>query len=232
MPVQAMVRTLQREDSSVAPAVRRSLGQIAKAVERIGARFGAGGRLIYVGAGTSGRLGVLDAAECPPTFGVSARRVVGVIAGGMRALVRSIEGAEDHPEGARRDLARLHLTPLDSVVGIAASGRTPYTVAALQFAREHGCLTIAVANVKDSALGQVADVAIEVVTGAEAVAGSTRMKAGSAQKMVLNLISTALMVRMGYVRGNLMASMRPTNAKLRARARRIRLALQPDPKKR
>lgn len=222
LPLPAMVRVLQREDAAVIPAVRRCAGVIAAAVQRITTRFLAGGRLIYVGAGTSGRLGVLDAAECPPTFGVTSGRVLGVIAGGRLALTRSIEGAEDRPQGARQDLHKLRLTPLDSVVGIAASGRTPYTVEALAYARQHGCLTIAVTNVKNSRLAGEADVAIEAVTGAEAIAGSTRMKAGSAQKMILNLISTALMVRMGRVQGNLMTHLQPTNSKLRERARRIR----------
>ncbi|MGH9477157.1 MAG: N-acetylmuramic acid 6-phosphate etherase [Terriglobales bacterium] len=225
LPLGALVRTLQREDAAVAPAVKRCTPQISAAVAGIAKRFEAGGRVIYVGAGSSGRLGVLDAAECPPTFGIAAGRVVGVIAGGTGALRHSIEGVEDLPEAARRDLKRLHLTPLDSVVGIAASGRTPYTVAALRLAREQGCLTVALTNVSGSPLAENADIAIEVITGAEALAGSTRMKAGSAQKMVLNLISTALMVRLGRVRGNLMTCLQPSNAKLRARAQRIRRAL-------
>ncbi|MGH9488243.1 MAG: N-acetylmuramic acid 6-phosphate etherase [Terriglobales bacterium] len=226
LPLPALVRRLQREDMEVAPAVRRCTGAIARAVERMAARFEAGGRLIYVGAGTSGRLGVLDAAECPPTFGIEPRRVVGVIAGGARALVRSAEGSEDRRPAARRDMAKLHLTALDSVVGIAASGRTPYTVEALGVARKHGCFTVAVTNVTASPLAAAADMAVEVLTGPEAIAGSTRMKAGSADKMVLNLISTALMVRMQRVHGNLMTHLQPGSSKLRARARRIRQALR------
>ncbi|MGH9483863.1 MAG: N-acetylmuramic acid 6-phosphate etherase [Terriglobales bacterium] len=225
MPLPAMIRKLQREDAAVIAAVRRCTGAIAAAVQRIASRFGAGGRLIYVGAGTSGRLGVLDAAECPPTFGVPAMRVIGVIAGGRPALTRSIEGAEDKPLNARHDLNKLHLSPLDSVIGIAASGRTPYTVAALAYAHLHGCLTVAITNVPHSPLASHADIAIEAITGAESIAGSTRLKAGSAQKMILNLLSTALMVHMGRVRGNLMSHLQPGNAKLRARAQRIRKAV-------
>ncbi|MGH9467598.1 MAG: N-acetylmuramic acid 6-phosphate etherase [Terriglobales bacterium] len=217
----ALVRRLQREDAAVFAAVKRCNGAIASAVDRITERFGAGGRLIYVGAGTSGRLGVLDAAECPPTFGIEPERVVGIVAGGKTALTRSVEGIEDQPGAAREAMKRLRLTPLDCVVGIAASGRTPYTIAAVKHAKQNGCFTVALTNVKGSKLADAADLAIETVTGPEAIAGSTRMKAGSAQKMVLNLISTALFVRMGRVEGNLMTHVQPSNSKLRARAKRI-----------
>ena len=226
MSTRTLLRTLQREDATVAAAVRRALPQIAAALDAIQPRFRAGGRLIYVGAGTSGRLGTLDAAECPPTFGLPPSRVRAVIAGGARALTRSVEGAEDHPAAARRDLARLRLRSQDSVVGIAASGRTPYTVAALAFARRQGCLTVALANVPHSPLAAAAALAIEPLTGPEALAGSTRLKAGSAQKMVLNLLSTALMVLSGRVVDNLMIGVQPTNAKLRLRARRIETLLR------
>jgi len=223
----ALVRALQREDATVARTVRGCAPAIAAAIDQMAARFQQGGRIIYVGAGTSGRLGVLDAAECPPTFGVARGRVVGVIAGGARALQRSIEGAEDDAVAAGRDLGRLRLTPSDTVVGIAASGRTPYTVAALRYARRHGCLTIAIACSPGSPLAAAAGVpggagiAIEAVTGAEALTGSTRLKAGTAQKMILNQLSTGVMVRAGRVRGNLMTGMQATNGKLRARAQRI-----------
>lgn len=220
----ALVRALQREDATVAGTVRGCAPAIAAAIDQMAARFQQGGRIIYVGAGSSGRLGVLDAAECPPTFGVARGRVVGVIAGGARALQRSIEGAEDDAGAGGRDLARLRLTPADTVVGIAASGRTPYTVAALHYARRRGCLIVAIACSPGSPLAAVAGgagIAIEAVTGAEALTGSTRLKAGTAQKMILNQLSTGVMVRAGRVRGNLMTGMQPTNGKLQARAQRI-----------
>lgn len=221
----ATLRMLQREDATVAAAVRRCLPQIAAVVERMTPRFRAGGRLIYVGAGTSGRLGVLDASEIPPTFGMAAGRVVGVMAGGKRALTRSVEGAEDRAENAGKDLERLRLRPSDTVVGLSASGRAPYTVAAVEHARERGCLTVGVANSAGSPLARAAEMAIEAATGAEAITGSTRLKAGTAQKMILNLISNGLMIRSGRVEGNMMVHLQPTNAKLRDRAERIVAAL-------
>lgn len=221
----ATLRMLQREDATVAAAVRRCLPQLAAAVDRMTPRFRAGGRLIYIGAGTSGRLGVLDASEIPPTFGLSPSRVIGVIAGGKRALIRSVEGAEDRAQEAVRDLDRLRLRPSDTVVGLSAGGRAPYTVAALVHAGRRGCLTIAVANTAGSPLAQAAEMAIEAQTGAEAITGSTRLKAGTAQKMILNLISNALMIRTGRGYGNLMLHLQPTNAKLRDRAERIVAAL-------
>jgi N-acetylmuramic acid 6-phosphate etherase len=220
-----MVQTMQREDRAVIAAVRSAVAAVASAIDAIEPRFRAGGRLIYIGAGTSGRLGVLDAAECPPTFGIAPGRVMGIIAGGARALRRSVEGAEDDPAGGQRDLEEVGLKPLDCVVGIAASGRTPYTLGAVRYARQRGCLTLALTCVPHSALAQAAEIAIELPTGAEAIAGSTRMKAGSAQKMALNLLSTGLMVRLGRTHGNLMAYVLPTNRKLQARARRIRRAI-------
>jgi N-acetylmuramic acid 6-phosphate etherase len=221
MGTAALLRTLQGEDARAEAAVRRCLPAIGRAVEAIAPRFAMGGRLIYVGAGTSGRLGALDAAEIPPTFGVARGRVIAVIAGGERALTRAVEGAEDDGAAARREMAKLRLRATDTVVGIAASGRTPFTLAAVRAARRRGCLTVAIANVKRSELAASADLAIEPATGAEAIAGSTRLKAGTAQKMVLNLISNAVMVRNGRVADNLMIHVQATNVKLRARAASI-----------
>lgn len=220
-----MLRAMQREDRAVFAAVGAVVPTLARALDAIAPRFRAGGRLIYIGAGTSGRLGVLDASECPPTFGIAPARVVGVIAGGARALRRPVEGAEDDPGLGGRDLQRLHLRPLDTVVGIAASGRTPYTVGAIRYARRQGCLTLALTSVPASPLAAAAEFPLLLRTGPEVIAGSTRMKAGSAQKMALNLLSTGLMVRLGRTHGNLMACVQPTNTKLRARARRIRQAV-------
>jgi N-acetylmuramic acid 6-phosphate etherase len=180
-----------------------------------------GGRLIYMGAGTSGRLGVLDAAECPPTFNTSPDQVLGLIAGGPNAMVNAAEAAEDDPALGRQDAAAIGLTENDIVVGLAASGRTPYVVGALQYAREVGAAAIAVTCNSPSALEEVAEITIAPVTGPEVLTGSTRLKAGTAQKMVLNMLSTATMVRLGKTYGNLMVDMRPTNAKLRRRAARI-----------
>lgn len=220
-----VVRALQREDNRVAGAVRRCAGEIARAIEAMLPRVQAGGRVIYVGAGTSGRMGALDAAEIPPTFGVPARLFVAVIAGGRKALTRAVEGAEDDASAGAADVARLGAGRLDTVIGIAASGRTPYTVAALREAKRRGSLCVAVACVTGSPLARAANFAIEPLTGAEAVAGSTRLKAATAQKMVLNQISTGLMVRSGRVRGNLMVYVQATNRKLKARAKRIEAAL-------
>ena len=225
MSTAQILAAIHREDAAVATAVFRCRGAIARAVDRIVASLHGGGRLIYVGAGTSGRLGVLDASEIPPTFNVSPRKVVGVIAGGKRALYSAAEGAEDDPRLAARDLGHLRIDGRDTVVGIAASGRTPYTVAALRYAARQGATTVAVACVRGSALARAAEIAIEAVTGPEAIAGSTRMKAGTAQKLILNMLSTAAMVRLGYVQGNLMVNLRATNAKLRARAERILAAI-------
>lgn len=220
-----VVRALQREDAGVARAVRRCAPAIAQAIEAMLPRWQRGGRVIYVGAGTSGRMGALDAAEIPPTFGIAARRFAGVIAGGRRALTQAVEGAEDDVRAGEADMARLRLGDADTVIGIAASGRTPYTVAALRAARRRGSLCVAVACVPDSPLARAAAIALEPLTGAEALAGSTRLKAATAQKMVLNQISTGLMVRSGRVRGNLMAYVQATNTKLRARAARIEQTL-------
>ncbi|KOV36054.1 hypothetical protein ADK60_07810 [Streptomyces sp. XY431] len=216
-----LLRLLNAEDRTVAGAVARELPRIAVVVDAVAARMARGGRLVYAGAGTAGRLGVLDASECPPTFGTDPGRVVGLIAGGPAALVRAVEGAEDRPELAAADLAALALTPEDTVVGVSASGRTPYTVAAVREARRAGALGVGLAGAAGSPLVAAAELGIEVETGPEVLAGSTRLKAGTAQKLVLNLISTAVMVRLGRTYGNLMVDVRAGNTKLRERARRI-----------
>ncbi|MFD8320945.1 N-acetylmuramic acid 6-phosphate etherase [Kitasatospora purpeofusca] len=216
-----LLRLLNAEDRTVADAVARELPRIAVVVDAVAARMARGGRLVYAGAGTAGRLGVLDASECPPTFGTDPGRVVGLIAGGPAALVRAVEGAEDRPELAVADLAALALTAEDTVVGVSASGRTPYTVAAVREARRAGALSVGLAVATGSPLVAAAELGIEVETGPEVLAGSTRLKAGTAQKLVLNLISTAVMVRLGRTYGNLMVDVRAGNAKLRERARRI-----------
>ncbi|MFB8238697.1 N-acetylmuramic acid 6-phosphate etherase [Kitasatospora purpeofusca] len=216
-----LLRLLNAEDRTVAGAVARELPRIAVVVDAVVARMARGGRLVYAGAGTAGRLGVLDASECPPTFGTDPGRVVGLIAGGPAALVRAVEGAEDRPELASADLAALALTPEDTVIGVSASGRTPYTVAAVRDARRAGSLGVGLAGAAGSPLVAAAELGIEVETGPEVLAGSTRLKAGTAQKLVLNLISTAVMVRLGRTYGNLMVDVRAGNAKLRERARRI-----------
>jgi N-acetylmuramic acid 6-phosphate etherase len=209
------------EDHGVPAAVRRELPAIERAVEGVVGRLRRGGRLIYVGTGTSGRLGVLDASECPPTYGVSADLVQGVIAGGYEACYRAVEASEDDRDAGARDLAARGVTPDDAVVGIAASGRTPYTIGAVEYARSIGAFTAAVTCVPGSAITEAVEVPIVPVVGPEVVAGSTRMKAGTAQKLVLNLISTTAMIQLGYVRGNRMTNMRARNSKLQARAVRI-----------
>ncbi len=221
LSAQEIVKLMNSEDATIAEAVRKVLPQIGQAVEVITERLQRGGRLVYMGAGTSGRLGVLDAAECPPTFNTSSEQVLGLIAGGLDALVSAAEAAEDDPELGRKDAARINLSEKDALVGLAASGRTPYVIGALQYAREVGAAAIAVTCNSPSALEEVAEITIAPVTGPEVLAGSTRLKAGSAQKMVLNMLSTATMVRLGKTYGNLMVDMRPTNAKLRRRAARI-----------
>ena len=191
---------------------------IAKAVDEIVARMTVGGRLIYVGAGSSGRIGVLDASECPPTFGVSANLVRGLIAGGKKAVTQSVEGAEDRPEDGARDLRKIRLSKLDSVVGIAASGTTPYVLGAIAFAKKRGALTVGIAANRRSPLASSAQIAITPQVGPEILAGSTRLKAGTSQKMVLNMLSTAVMVRLGHAYDNLMIDMGEANEKLRERA--------------
>ena len=216
-----MLQIINREDAAVAAAVEAVIPRIADAVDAIAERFAAGGRLFYLGAGTSGRLAVLDAAELPPTYGLEPGRVIALIAGGSDALVRSVEGAEDDELGAIKELTRFGLTSADCVIGIAASGRTPYVAGALRFARGKGAWTAAVTTNPDALLAQFADIVIVPVVGPEVITGSTRMKSGTAQKLVLNMISTALMVRMGCVLGNRMVNVQLTNEKLRDRAERI-----------
>lgn len=215
-----LVRAMNGEDASVATAVGRAEQQIANAVDGIAARMHAGGRLLYVGAGTPGRLGVLDASEIPPTYGMSPDRVVGVIAGGPGAIRTAVEGAEDDPELGANDMAAHQVGADDAVVGISASGRTPYVLGAVRAARERGAFTVGFACNTGSALTAASAVGIEVEVGAEIVSGSTRLKAGTAQKMVLNMLSTLTMVRLGKTFGNLMVDVQITNQKLRARAER------------
>lgn len=216
-----IVRLIHEEDLRVAPAVSSQLDRIAGAVDGIVARLREGGRLFYAGAGTSGRLGVLDAVECPPTFGVGPDLVVGVLAGGFPACYSAVEGAEDSEADGREALAEAGCTGADAVVGIAASGRTPFTCGALRYARNLGAFTAAIANNSNSEIGRIAHVSIEVLTGPEVVTGSTRMKAGTAQKMVLNMLSTATMVRLGFVHDNLMVNVHLKNSKLLDRGVRI-----------
>jgi N-acetylmuramic acid 6-phosphate etherase len=220
MDTETMIRTINEQDKLVALAVEKEVPNIARAVDLIAERLRAGGRLIYVGAGTSGRLGVLDASEIPPTYGASPDLVQGMIAGGWKAVFETQEGAEDSEELGVRDISARAMAQ-DAVVGIAASGRTPYTVAALREAKRRGCVAVAVTNNPNSPLAQVADVTIAPVVGPEVVMGSTRMKSGTAQKMVLNMISSGCMIKLGKVYTNLMVDMQASNAKLRKRAARM-----------
>jgi N-acetylmuramic acid 6-phosphate etherase len=205
---------INREDAKVAGAVKRTLPQIAQTIDMVAAALSRGGRLIYVGTGTSGRIAALDAAECPPTFDVAPRMVQFIMAGGRRALAAAVEGDEDSRPLGRKTMARKKPTVKDVVVGVAASGRTPFTIAAIEYARARGARTVAVVCNPNSPLGRAAHVAIVAEVGAEVVAGSTRMKAGTAQKMILNMITTGAMTRLGYVYGNLMVNVRPRNEKL------------------
>lgn len=216
-----LLQVLHQENHAVPSAIDPILPTLVELVDKIAERLQVGGRIIYVGAGTSGRLGILDASECPPTFGVSPDMVQGIIAGGHKALVSSIEGAEDNSEQGKNDLAERNPDDRDTVIGIAASGRTPYVIGALDFARSRGCITAGIANVSNSALAQHVDYVLEAVTGSEPLTGSTRMKAGTAQKLILNLISTSVMVRIGKVYQNLMVDVKATNEKLKHRAVRI-----------
>ncbi|WP_128432027.1 N-acetylmuramic acid 6-phosphate etherase [Streptomyces cyaneus] len=221
LPTLDIARLMNGEDTSVPTAVASRLPQIAAAIDAIADRMAQGGRLIYAGAGTAGRLGVLDASECPPTFNTRPSQVVGLIAGGPEAMVTSIEGAEDSKDLARADLDALALTVADTVVGISASGRTPYAIGAVEHARAQGALTIGLSCNPDSALAAAAEHGIEIVVGPELLTGSTRLKAGTAQKLVLNMLSTITMIRLGKTYGNLMVDVRASNDKLRARSRRI-----------
>ena len=212
---------MNRADQAIPAAVATEIPKIAQAVEAIVAAIGNGGRLFYIGAGTSGRLGVLDASECPPTFGVSAELVRGITAGGEAALSRATEASEDDPAAGARDLLAAGFGPKDALVGIAAGGRTPYVLGAVAKARELRGVTCGISCTAESDLAHAVDVAIEPKPGPEILAGSTRLRAGTATKLVLNMISTAVMVRLGHVYGNLMVNVQPGNTKLRDRARRI-----------
>ena len=220
-PTLDIARLLNGEDATVAGAVAARLPQIAAAIDAVAERMARGGRLVYAGAGTAGRLGILDASECPPTFNTDPSRVVGLIAGGPDAVVTSVEGAEDSRDLARADLETLAPTPDDTVVGISASGRTPYAIGAVEHARASGCLTIGLACNPGSPLAAAADHGIEIVVGPELLTGSTRLKSGTAQKLVLNMLSTITMIRLGKTYGNLMVDVRASNDKLRARSHRI-----------
>lgn len=216
-----IVQLINNEDKLVPLAIEKCLPQIVQAVEKIVAAFQQGGRLVYMGAGTSGRLGVLDASECPPTYGVSPEMVVGLIAGGERALRHPIEGAEDNREQGKLDLQAIEFSAKDVLVGIAASGRTPYVLGGLDYAKELGAVTISIASNPNSAMANIADIAIETLVGAEVLTGSSRMKSGTAQKLVLNMLTTASMILMGKCYQNLMVDVQASNEKLRARAIRI-----------
>jgi len=215
------VRLINDEDKKVAFAIEQVLPQIAQVIDRVVERLKNGGRLFYVGTGTSGRLGVLDASEIPPTYGVSYELVQGVIAGGYDALYKATESSEDNREAGGDDLDQRGLTANDAVIGLAASGRTPYTIGALDHARTLGCFTACITCVPDSAIIGSADIAIVPIVGPEPITGSTRMKSGTAQKLVLNMISTVAMIRLGYVKGNRMTNVRSSNEKLRERSIRI-----------
>lgn len=221
LPTLEIASIMNGEDATVPAAVAACLPQIAAAIDDIAQRMARGGRLVYAGAGTAGRLGVLDASECPPTFDTDPSRVVGLIAGGPGAMVTSVEGAEDSRELAVKDLDALELTDRDTVVGVSASGRTPYAVGAVEHARARGSLTVGLSCNAGSALAAAADHGIEIVVGPELLTGSTRLKAGTAQKLVLNMFSTITMIRLGKTYGNLMVDLRASNDKLRARSRRI-----------
>lgn len=216
-----MVKKINNEDKKVAEAVELELPKIAKAIDGIVERIHKGGRLIYIGAGTSGRLGILDASECPPTYGVSEELVQGIIAGGKEAIFRAKEGAEDSKELAVEDLKLKHLSENDVVVGLAASGRTPYVIGGLAYANEIGALSISVTCNADSEVSKTAKISIAPVVGPEVITGSTRLKSGTAQKLVLNMLSTGTMIKLGKVYGNLMVDVRATNEKLVERAKKI-----------
>ena len=221
LPTLEMLQVIQAADQEALTAVQRVLPTVAAAVDAVAECLGNGGRLFYIGAGTSGRLGVLDASECPPTYNTTPEMVQGIIAGGDGALRRSMERAEDEPEGGRRDLEQRGFSKKDALVGIAASGRTPYVLGGIEFARSLGALTIGLTCVPGSPIATSAQIGITADTGPEVVTGSTRMKAGTATKLVLNMLSTGVLVRLGYVYGNLMVNVQPTNTKLVDRARRI-----------
>jgi N-acetylmuramic acid 6-phosphate etherase len=221
MTTEEIITIINQEDTIVPNAIAREIPHIVKVVDEITESFKKGGRLIYVGAGTSGRLGIIDASECPPTYGTDPEMVVGIIAGGKEAMTEAVEGAEDDSEQGRQDVADIQLSDKDVLVGIAASGRTPYTIGALQYGNEVGAVTVAVACTKDSEMGKISKYMIAPITGPEVVTGSTRMKAGTAQKLVLNMLTTASMIKLGKVYGNLMVDVQMTNEKLFKRAENI-----------
>ncbi len=218
------VRLINHEDKKVAFEIEKILPEIASAIDKIIERLQNGGRLFYIGTGTSGRLGVLDASEIPPTYGVSYDLICGIIAGGYDALYKATEASEDNSNQGAEDLKLRGVTAKDSVVGIAASGRTPYTIGALDYAREMGCFTACITCVPDSAITKSVEISLVAVVGAEAITGSTRMKAGTAQKMILNMISTTAMIRLGLVKGNRMTNVKSSNIKLKERSLRILMA--------
>lgn len=216
-----MLKIINDEDKKVADAVEKVLPSVASAVDMIAEKLSSGGRLFYIGAGTSGRLGVLDASECPPTFGVDSEKIQGIIAGGNIALTNAVEGAEDNENFAVADLASKKFVASDILVGIAASGRTPYVLSAIKYAKNIGAVTVGISCVENSELAKISDIEITPITGAEVITGSTRMKAGTATKMILNMLTTGAMIRLGKVYGNLMVDVQATNDKLRDRACRI-----------
>ena len=216
-----MITLINEEDKKVALAIEKVKEEIAKAVDIIAKKLMEGGRLIYVGAGTSGRLGILDASECPPTYGVEENLVMGIIAGGKSAMFKAIEGAEDNSEMGKEDLIEIKLNEKDVVCGIAASGRTPYVIGAMKYGREIGATVLSLTMNKNSEMNRYAEVSISVEVGPETIMGSTRMKSGTAQKMVLNMLSTGAMIKLGKVYGNLMVDVQPSNKKLIKRAKRI-----------
>ncbi|CAM7360483.1 N-acetylmuramic acid 6-phosphate etherase [Morganella morganii] len=224
LPTLDMLRVINREDQTVALAVEKTLPQVAQVVDAVAQAFRLGGRLIYMGAGTSGRLGILDASECPPTFGTPAEQVVGLIAGGHKAILKAVENAEDNRELAVSDLKALNFNEKDVLVGIAASGRTPYVLGGMEYALSLGATVAAVSCNPDSEMSRLAGIAITPVVGPEVITGSSRMKAGTAQKLILNMITTGAMIRSGKVYGNLMADVEATNAKLVERQKRIVMA--------
>ena len=216
-----ILKTINEEDKKVALTIEEVLPDIEKAIEAIYSKVKNEGRIVYIGAGTSGRLGVLDASECPPTFGVEPAMVTGIIAGGVKALYSAIEGAEDDADQAIRDLEAISFSKNDVLVGLAASGRTPYVLRALEYANDLGSVTVSISCVRQAKISAVAKFPIEAVVGSEIVTGSTRMKAGTAQKLILNMISTTIMIKLGKVYGNLMVDVKATNEKLKIRAKNI-----------
>jgi len=218
MSTEEIITTINQEDTLVPNVLARQVPNISEVVDKIVAAFKQGGRLIYVGAGTSGRLGIIDASECPPTYGTDPGMVVGIIAGGKEAMTEAIEGVEDDKQQGQTDMEDISLLAKDVVVGIAASGRTPYTIGALEYAKQLGAVTVSVVCSKDSEMEQVSDYTIAAVVGPEVITGSTRMKAGTAQKLILNMLSTSSMIKMGKVYGNLMVDVQMTNEKLHNRA--------------